>query len=163
MSDTATTTDASTDTATPEGATPEATAELGENGVKALTAEREARKAAEKTASELTKRLKAIEDKDKTDTQRQQEELEAAKAELDALTTAKTRAEVAAEKAIPTALLAGPASSSQEDIAKFADALIAFRGEQGSKRLTVPTEGNSPSRQSSSESEFVKNLFGKGD
>jgi len=112
-----------------EGAKPEAD-ELGEAGKKAIAAERQARKAAEKSAAELAERLKAIEDRDKTEAQRQQEQLESAKAELEALTTAKTRAEVAAEKAIPTSLLAGPASNSAEDIAAFADALLAFRGEQ---------------------------------
>lgn len=157
-----TTTTEPTATEGTEGATLEGT-ELGENGVKALAAEREARKVAEKATADLAKKLKAIEDRDKTEAQRQQEELETARAELEALTTAKTRAEVAAEKVVPTTLLAGPASNSPEDIAKFADALLAFRGEQGGNRLHIPNEGNSPTRQASNEKEFVKDLFRAGD
>jgi type IV secretory pathway VirB10-like protein len=112
-----------------EGAKPDAEP-LGEGGVAALKSERELRKAAEAERTALAAQLKAIEDKDKSEAQRQQEALDAARAELEALTAAKTRAEVAADKAIPTALLAGPASSKPEDVAAFADALIAFRGEQ---------------------------------
>lgn len=112
-----------------EGAKPEAE-ELGEKGVAALKSERDARKLADKAVTDLTAELKAIKDKDKTETERQQEALETTRKELAELTTAKTRAEVAADKAVPTALLAGPASNSAEDVAAFADALIAFRGEQ---------------------------------
>lgn len=117
------------ETAEPQGATPESE-ELGEKGVAALKSEREARKAAEKVSTDLAARLKAIEDKDKTEAELQQAALETAKRELEELTAAKTRAEVAADKSIPTVLLTGPASTSPEDIAAFADALIAFRGEQ---------------------------------
>lgn len=131
-------------------------APLGEGGLAALKAERDARKAAED-------RLKEIEDRDKTEAQKQQEELEAARAALAELTTAKTRAEVAATKSVPTTLLAGPASDSAEDLAKFADALIAFRGESPASRLHVPNEGKSPKSEPSSESEFVTELFSRGD
>ena len=146
----------------PEGATP-GSDELGENGLKALIVEREARKLAEKASADLALQLKAIEDKDKTEAQRQQDALDTAKRELEQVTAAKTRAEVAADKSIPTALLAGPASNSQEDIGKFADALLAFRGEQGSARLTASREGHSPTKPHSDTREFVAELFGKRD
>lgn len=146
-----------------EGATPEPIAELGEGGVKALAAEREARKAAEKMSTDLASQLKAFEDRDKTDAQRQTEELEAARAQLAVLTGASTRADVAAGKSVPAALLAGPASGSAEDLATFADALIAFQGQKSTNRLLVPNEGTSPNAQGSSESEFVGSLFGSGD
>lgn len=134
-------------TVTEPTVTVEAEETLGEGGVKALNAEREARKAAEKSTADLTKQLKAFEDRDKTEAQKQQEELEAARAELAALTTAKTRAEVAESKAVPSSLLSGPASSSEEDLAAFADALIAFRGEPAPtdrSRMIIPAEGGSP-------------------
>lgn len=138
----------------------ESTTELGEGGVKALQAEREARKAAEKLTAELSNQLKAIEDRDKTEAQRQQEELETARAELAALTSAKTRAEVAAEKSVPTVLLAGPKSDSAKDIAAYADALLAFRGEQSQQRLRVPNEGRTPSTQIDADAQFARELFG---
>lgn len=164
MSETSTATAATNnETAAATDAKSENVDELGEGGVKALTAERDARKAAEKQVTDLAKQLKALTDKDKSETEKQQEELETTRKELEALTTAKTRAEVAADKAVPTALLAGPASNSAEDIAAFADALLAFRGEQVSTRLTASREGNSPTKHAGDEHEFVKNLFGAVD
>lgn len=156
MSDTTITEPATEPVEAAETATVEAPEELGKGGLAALQAEREARKAAET-------KLKEFEDRDKTEAERQQEALATAKAELESLATAKARAEVAAEKAVPTTLLAGPASNSAEDIAKFADALLAFRGEERSNRLHVPNEGKSPRVQINDEKQFVGELFGSGD
>ena len=85
--------------------------------------------------------------------------MEKAQRELAELTVAKTRAEVAAAKGIPANLLSG---STQEELEAAADALIAFKGESHNSRLFIPNEGNSPSRQVSNESEFVKELFSSG-
>ncbi len=118
---------------TPATPTPAAKADdeqLGAPGVDALKAERKARKAAEDSATALAAKLQAIEDKDKTEAERQQAALEQAQAELAQTLEAKTRAEVAATKSVPMDLLAGPASGSEEDVTAFADALLAFRGEQ---------------------------------
>lgn len=104
--------------------------QLGEAGISALKSEREARKAAEKERAELATRIKELEDRDKSESEKQKEELAEARAQLADLTAAKTRAEVASTKGIPSGLLAGPASGSEEDLTAFADALIAFRGEQ---------------------------------
>lgn len=115
---------------------------LGEGGLKALNAEREARKAAEKAAADALAKIKEFEDRDKSEAQKQQEALEKAQRELAELTAAKTRAEIANTKSIPADLLAGPASSAQEDLEAFADALIAFKGQP--QRLVVPNEGKTP-------------------
>lgn len=130
-------------------------APLGETGLSALKAEREARAAAER-------RLKEFEDRDKTEAEKAAERLAAAEKRAEELEARSTRAEVAATKAVPTALLAGPASGSAEDLAKFADALIQFRGDQGSNGLHVPTEGKSPTVAVSDEKKFVADLFGSG-
>lgn len=130
--------------------------ELGEGGLKALQAEREARAAAEK-------RLKEFEDRDKSEAEKAAERLAAAEKRAVELETKATRAEVAASKAVPTDLLAGPASGSAEDLAKFADALIAYRGEQGSKPLHVRNEGKSPLTQPDENTEFVSQFFARGD
>lgn len=93
----------------------------------------------------------------KTEAQKQAErtaELERENAELKA---GKTRAEVAAAKGVPSELLSG---STKEELEASADALIKFRGEQGSKPLHVPNEGKSPIKQADSEHEFVADLFG---
>lgn len=126
-----------------QGATPDEP--LGEGGLKALSAERDARKAAEKAAADALAKVKEYEDRDKTEVQKQQEALERAQKELADLTVAKTRAEVAAAKGVPAVLLNG---STQEELEASADALIAFRGEQPQQKLIIPNEGNSPSSHS---------------
>lgn len=126
-----------------EGATPEPET-LGENGKKALIAEREARAAAEKQRAELAAKLKEFEDRDKSEDQKRQEEREQLQRELAELTVAKNRAEVAAATSVPVEILAGPASGSADDIRAFAESLAAWRGEQAPQRLHVPSEGSAP-------------------
>lgn len=126
-----------------QGATPDEP--LGEGGLRALNAEREARAAAEKAAKDALARVKEFEDRDKSEAQKQQEALERAQKELAELTVAKTRAEVAAAKGVPAALLNG---STQEELEASADALIAFKGEQPKQKLIIPNEGNAPSSRS---------------
>jgi hypothetical protein len=75
---------------------------------------------------DAAKRLAEIEESQKTEAQKQQEALEKAQRELAELTVAKTRAEVAADKGVPAALLSG---STQEELEASADALLSFRGE----------------------------------
>lgn len=124
-------------TTPPAGATPE-TEPLGEAGIAALKSEREARKAAEKAAADAIARIKEFEDRDKSEAEKQQEALAAARAELAELTVAKTRAEVAAAKGVPANLLSG---STQEELEASADALIAFRGEQARPSAAPFIEG----------------------
>lgn len=67
---------------TQQGATPDDVAELGEGGKKALSAEREARKAAEKTAAELKARLDEIEQANLSDLEKAQQAAKAAQDRL---------------------------------------------------------------------------------
>lgn len=124
--------------------------QLGEGGISALKSEREARKAAEKDRAELTARIKELEDRDKSESEKQQEELAKARAELAELTAAKTRAEVAAAKGVPVDLLSG---SSQEELEAAADALIAWRGT--GKGPVIPNEGKTPSKGQSTADVFA--------
>ena len=140
----------------PEAPKPEAPQELGEGGLKALQAERDARAA-------LEKKLKEFEDRDKSEAEKAAERLEAAERRAAELETKATRAEVAATKAVPTDLLAGPKSTSTEDLAAFADALIAFRGDKGSNPLHVRNEGKSPLTQPDENSQFLGEFFKRGD
>lgn len=149
-----------TDPIEAEGTKPDAPEGLGEGGVKALAAEREARKASDKLATDLAQKLKAFEDRDKTDAERQSEETETLRRENAELKSGALRSTVAATKGVPAALLSG---STQAELEASADALIAFRGDKSSTPLLVPTEGKSPSKQTSSESEFVGALFSSGD
>ncbi len=118
---------------------------LGEPGLAALKSEREARAAAEKQAKDALAKVKAFEDAQKTEAEKQAERLAEFERENAELKSAKTRAEVAATKQIPSELFAGPASDSPEDLAAFADALVAWRGEQAppeQARFIVPAEGS---------------------
>lgn len=166
MSTEAPATPVSTDSITPTGADNPVSTDgakpdepLGAPGLAALQSEREARSVAEKAAKDALAKVKEFEDRDKSESQKQQEALEQAQKQLADLTVAKTRAEVAAAKGVPAALLSG---GTQEELEASADALIAFKGESHNSRLFIPNEGNSPSRQVSNESEFVKELFSSG-
>lgn len=146
------------ETPTDAGAKPTEDQPLGEPGLAALKAEREAKEAAEKSAKNLAKRVQELEDAGKSELQRQQDELDRTTRELADLTAAKNRAEVAADKGLPVALLSGPASTSTEDVAAFADALIQFRTDQA-PRLHVAGEGSSPqTKTASNEGSFMKQL-----
>jgi hypothetical protein len=150
----------SNDPLTPEGAQNPVSADgakpdepLGEGGLKALNAEREARAAAEKAAKDALARVKEFEDRDKSEAQKQQEALEQAQRELAELTVAKTRAEVAAAKGVPAVLLNG---STQEELEASADALIAFKGEQPKQKLIIPNEGGHPGGDDSPAAGFAE-------
>lgn len=78
----------STSEATEQGATPKDVADLGEGGQKALRAEREARKAAEKAAADLQAQLSQIQQSQMSDLERAQ-----AQAQANAEAASKAQAE----------------------------------------------------------------------
>jgi crotonobetainyl-CoA:carnitine CoA-transferase CaiB-like acyl-CoA transferase len=127
-----------------EGATPTPADVLGENGKKALEAERKARAAAEKLAADREAKLREYEDRDKSEEQKRQEERDRLERELADLTAAKTRAEVSASTSVPLDVLAGPKSASTEHLQEYATLLTAWRGDQAPQRLVVPGEGGAP-------------------
>lgn len=133
----------------PEGAKPDEP--LGEPGLAALKSERAARAAAEKAAADALAKVKAFEDAQKTEAEKQAERLAEFERENAELKSAKTRAEVAAAKGVPAALLSG---STQAELEASADALIAFRGEVQPQRLHVPNEGKTPSGSLASDTDL---------
>jgi hypothetical protein len=126
---------------------------LGAPGLTALQAERDARAAVEKE-------LKELKDRDKTEVEKAAERLAAAEARAAELEGKALRAEVAAAKGVPVALLSG---STQADLEASADALNKFRGEKPAPSLLVPNEGTSPTPTVSTEKQFVSALFSSGD
>lgn len=72
-------------------------------------------------------RLKELESANKTEAEKTAERLAAAEKRAADLEVKALRAEVAAAKGVPAALLTG---STEEELEAAADALIAFRGEQ---------------------------------
>ena len=85
--------------------------------------------------------LEKIRESQKTESEKAAERLAAAEKRAADLELRSIRAEVAAAKGVPAALLSG---STQEELEAAADALIAFRGEQEPSKLHVPNEGKQP-------------------
>ncbi|MFZ4894642.1 hypothetical protein ACL9RL_09345 [Plantibacter sp. Mn2098] len=135
----------------PEGATPDEP--LGEPGLAALKSEREARAAAEKAAKDALAKVKAFEDAQKTDAEKQAERLAEFERENAELKSAKTRAEVAAAKGVPASLLSG---STQDELEASADALLAFKGETPPQKLIVPGEGKAPAAPGQSMDDWLR-------
>jgi hypothetical protein len=79
---------------------PEPKPELGEAGKKALDEERKARRDAERQARDLADRLKAIEDKDKTEVERLTGQVATLTKERDAAAMRADRLEVAVTKSL---------------------------------------------------------------
>jgi hypothetical protein len=129
-----------------EGAKPDD--ELGENGVKALREERDARKAAEKALNELAAKVKAFEDRDKSESEKLQEQLtelsnRAAKAERE-----NARLAVIAEHQIPKDyqdLIQGDDVEVLTAAAAKVQALIEATSSPNDRAsLVIPSEGGSP-------------------
>lgn len=93
---------------------------LGEKGLKALAAEREAREAAEKREAAL---LKQIEDSKKTAEQKAADDLEAARKEATENAAKALRYEVAADKGLDLALASRLTGATREELEADADVL----------------------------------------
>lgn len=111
---------------------------------------------AAKANEDAAKRLAEIEEASKSEAERAAERLAAAEKRAADLEAKATRAEVAADKGVPANLLTG---STREELEAAADALIEFRGTQSQKK-PVPNTWDRPESGSSTDSEFVSQLFG---
>lgn len=120
------------------------TGELGEGGERAIKAERDARKAAEKELREARAALKSYEDRDKSELELLRERTEAAEkaaAEAEqavaAAELAARRAKVSAAKGVPAERLTGV---TEEELLASADDLIAWRDQTAPpKRVPSPS------------------------
>lgn len=125
--------------ATPvEGAKPDEA--LGDGGKKALEAERE-------RANKAETELKKLRDRDKSAEDKAAERLAEAEKRVTDTEARANRAEVAATSGIPVDVLAGPKSSSAEDIAAFAEAVSTYATEASKKTPTgpvIPGQGLQP-------------------
>ena len=93
--------------------------------------------------------------------QKSQERAEAAERALADATATAVRAEVAAAKGVPVALLSG---DTREALEASADALLAFRDETARKGNYAPNEGRTSNIDKGSElREFTRNLFASRD
>lgn len=98
-----------------------------------------------KANAEAAKRLSEIEESQKTEAQRQAEQLQKLQQENEALRLATVKAQVAAAKGVPAELLAG---ATEEELTASADALLAFRGQpaQPAPDFGAGSRGDSPAK-----------------
>lgn len=116
------------------------TQELGDGGIKALQAEREARKAAEKTNAELAKRLKEFEDSKLSELEKAQNAAAESAAELAKLRKDNIRNTVALSKGVPADLVEFLTGETAEDVAAKADLLLARLNAPGAPKPD-PSQG----------------------
>ena len=114
--------------------------ELGDGGKKALSAERDARKAAERTAAELSARLKSFEDANLSELERTKKAAEESAAELASLRKENVRSKVALAKGVPADLIEFLTGDSEEDVAAKADLLMARLSAPGTPKPD-PSQG----------------------
>jgi hypothetical protein len=117
---------------------------LGDAGKRALTEEREARRAAERAATERQSQLDAtlaelqqFRDRDKTEAERLTERTTAAEAKAATATTGLLKYEVASDKKLPLSFAARLQGSTREELAADADKLVAELRQQG--QLAAPS------------------------
>lgn len=116
---------------------PDPQPDLGDAGKKALDAERRARRAAEKKTADLEARLKEIEDKDKSDSDKAAEKLAAAEARATEAESKLLRTEVAAAKGLSPAQAMRLVGTTKEELEADADVLLETFQVQGA---TPPPE-----------------------
>ena len=102
-----------------------------------------------------------LEEASKSELQKAQERAEAAERALADATVTAARAEVAAAKGVPVALLSG---DTRDALEASADALLAFRDETARKGNYAPNEGRTSNIDKGGElREFTRNLFASRD
>lgn len=138
MSEDTTTTAETTETTAAEATT--GTQELGDGGIKALQAERDARKAAEKTASEYAAKLKEFEDAKLSELEKAQNAANESAAELARLRMENTRSKVALSKGLPADLVEFLTGDTEEEVAAKADLLLSRLGTPGTPKPD-PSQG----------------------
>lgn len=155
-----------------EGAVAKPDEALGEAGIKALHAERDARKAAEDRLKELDVRIREFEDRDKTEQQKLEEraqtladELESARASIAAAEFNNHRLQVAQTKGIPAELVGRLQGDTREELEADADALLAVIGKRDEdnsrKPKPVPVLGNGNAGNLSPAEQFASLMEGR--
>ena len=130
---------------------------LGPNGEKALASEREARKAAEKTAAEYRAQLDQIEQANLTELEKAQKQATETQAALDALTRQNLVNSRALAKSLPADLVQFITASDEAEVDKQIDTLLARIGAPTTPRPD-PTQGPSGNGKTSTADAFAAAL-----
>lgn len=118
--------------------------DLGDAGKRALDAERAARKAAEKQTADLAARLKEIEDRDKSDGEKQSERLAAAEKRANDAEARAMRLEIAATKGLTASQAKRLVGTTKEELEADADELLADFAPANGGDESKPTPGGRP-------------------
>ena len=129
------------------GEKPPADKPLGDPGKKALDAERKARRDAERRATDLETRLKAIEDKDKSETERLTEENTQLKKDLAAATASGVRYRVAVDKGLTATQAKRLVGDTEDELLADADEILESWGAKPGDDKTGPPPGQRPREQ----------------
>lgn len=123
---------------------------LGESGKRALAAERDARKAAEKAAADALAKVKAFEDAQKTDTEKAADALaDAQKAAAESAARA-LRYEAAAAEGLPLSAAGRLVGDTLEALRDDAKALKALLGTSSGTPRPDPTQGGGSNSKTAS-------------
>lgn len=131
------------------------TPELGDAGQKAIKAERDARKAAERTAADLAAKLKSIEDANLSELERTKKAAEESAAELAQVRLENTRTRVALEKGVPADLIEFLTGATEEEIAAKADVLLARLGSSGTPKPDLSQGAKGSTQKKSTGDQFA--------
>lgn len=134
------------------------TPDLGDAGQKAIKAERDARKAAERTAAELAAQLKSFEDANLSELERTKKAAEESAAELAQLRVENIRTRVALEKGVPSDLIEFLTGSTEDEVAAKADTLMARIGSSGTPKPD-PSQGAKGNTQKKSTGDMFEDFF----
>ena len=105
-----------------------------------------------KRNEEAAQRLQEIEQAQKSEAEKAQERLNAAEKRAAELEVKALRADIAAAKGVPAALLVG---STQEQLEASADALIEFRGAVA-KGPVIPNQGKQPEKAAENADDWLR-------
>ena len=108
--------------------------DLGDPGKKALDAERKARRDAERQLKEMGDQLKALQDKDKSDSERLTEKVTQLEKDLTAATARADRFEVALEKGLDITRAQRLTGATREELEADADELSTWTAGNGDKQ-----------------------------
>jgi hypothetical protein len=122
--------------APPVPETPDAVADLGDAGKKALAAERSARKAAEKAAADLAAKVQAFEDANKTEQEKAAARAEAAEKRAAEAEAKALRLEIASELNVPESL--------RKFLTATDDAGLRAQADELTKALSAATAESAP-------------------
>lgn len=134
------------------------TPDLGDAGQKAIKAERDARKTAERAVTELAAKLKSFEDANLSELERTKKAADEAASELASLRIENVRNRVALAKGVPADLIEFLTGSTEDEVTAKADVLMSRLGSSGTPKPD-PSQGAKGTTQKKSTGAMFEDFF----